>query len=133
MDPSIIKQTLIPIVAIVTGLLALFVPVAVVYLVLRFRERRQQAALQVARQLVEQGLAIPPELLDPSRSRSQATRSALFHAMTTLGAGFGTAAMFYGMGLEYLVGVGVLLVCIGGAQLIAYRIECPQEKLPKPD
>jgi len=133
MDPSIIKQTLVPIVAIVTGLLALLVPVMLVYLVLQFRERRQQAVLQVVRQLVEQGLAIPPELLDPPRNSGKATSTPLFRTMTTLGAGVGTSALFYLMGLEYLVGVGVLLICIGVAQLIAYRVEGPRGQQPKPD
>ena len=122
MDPEVLKHTLVPIVAILTGLIAILMPVAIVWVVLHFRHQRQQAAFETVRRLAEQGHPVPPQLLEPTTPKA-AGESALFRAFTLLGVGVGLAIMFYLLNLAFLSGIGALLVCIGVAQLIALGIE----------
>lgn len=131
MEAEVLKHTLVPIVAILTGLIAILMPVAIVWVVLHFRHQRQQAAFETVRRLAEQGLPVPPQLLDPPAPKDSSGDTALFRAFTLLGVGVGLAIMFYLLNLAYLSGIGALLVCIGLAQLIALRIEGPKSAAPK--
>lgn len=115
----LLKQTLIPIVAIVS---AVGLPALIVWLVLRHQQQRHQQLLETVRHLADRGMPVPRELLDPPR-RQAVQGSSQFRAITLVGVGLGLALMFYLLGLAFLSGIGALLVCIGVAQLIALRIE----------
>lgn len=117
-----LKVVLVPVVAILAGL---SFPALVVYLVLHFRQRRQELLHATVQRMAEHGLPIPPELLDPPQRPPQHSRQ--FNAITLLGIAVGLAVMFYMMDLRQLIGIGVLVGCIGIAQLIALRLEPPGE------
>lgn len=120
-----LKMVLIPVVAIVFGL---GMPALVVALVLHYRHKRQQLLHETVQHLADRGLPIPPELLDPPRRVPQHSRQ--FAAITLLGVAAGLALMFHMLELPRLMGLGVLLACIGGAQLIALRLERPRPGEP---
>jgi hypothetical protein len=115
-----LKTVLIPVVAIVFGL---GMPALVVVLELHFRHKRQQLLHETVERLAERGLPIPPELLDPPRRPPPHSRQ--FAAITLLGVAAGVALMFHMFELPRLMGIGVLLACVGVAQLIALRLEPP--------
>lgn len=115
-----LKVVLVPVVAILGGI---SLPALVVYLVLHYRHRQQELLHATVQRLAEQGQPIPPELLDPPRRPPQHSRQ--FNAITMLGIAAGLAVMFHMMGLQPLIGIGVLVGCIGIAQLIALRLEPP--------
>jgi Domain of unknown function (DUF6249) len=113
-----LKVVMVPVVAILAGL---SFPALVVYLVLHFRHRRQELLHATVQRMAEQGLPIPPELLDPPQRPPQ--HSPQFNAITTLGVAVGLVVMFRMLDLQPLMGIGVLVGCIGIAQLIALRLE----------
>ena len=115
-----LKVVLVPVVAILAGI---SLPALVVYLVLHYRHRRQELLHATVQRMAEHGLPIPPELLDPPQRPPQHSRQ--FNAVTLLGIAVGLAVMFYMMDLRQLIGIGVLVGCIGIAQLIALRLEPP--------
>ncbi len=115
-----LKVVLVPVVAILAGL---SFPALVVYLVLHYRHRRQELLHATVQRMAEHGLPIPPELLDPPQRPPQHSRQ--FNAVTMLGIAVGLAVMFYMLDLKQLIGIGVLVGCIGIAQLIALRLEPP--------
>jgi hypothetical protein len=115
-----LKVVLVPVVAILAGI---SLPALVVYLVLHYRHRRQELLHATVQRMAEHGLPIPPELLDPPRRPPQNSRQ--FNAITLLGIAVGLAAMFYMLDRQPLMGIGVLVGCIGIAQLIALRLEPP--------
>ncbi len=125
MGPDVLKQTLVPIVAIMSGLLMVFMPVLIVYIVLQFRQRKAERVLETVKHLADRGLPVPRELLDPPRAGAphDISQTARFRAITLLGVGIGLSLMFHLLGLAFLVGIGALLICIGIAQLIAVWIE----------
>ena len=125
MGPDVLKQTLVPIVAIMSGLIMVFMPALIVYLVLQFRQRKAERVLETVKHLAERGLPVPRELLDPPRAAApnDISQTARFRAITLLGVGIGLSLMFHLLGLAFLVGIGALLICIGIAQLIAVWIE----------
>jgi len=115
-----LKVVLVPVVAILGGI---GLPALVVYLVLHYRHRRQELLHTTVQRMAEQGQPIPPELLDPPRRLPQHSRQ--FNAITMLGVAVGLAVMFHMMDLQPLIGIGVLVGCIGIAQLIALQLERP--------
>jgi hypothetical protein len=112
----ILKSVLIPIVAIVT-------PLLVVIACLQFAQRRQDRLHQTIVSLIERGLPVPPQLLDPPRRRFM---SPLMRALTLVGLGIGLIIFLYtllGRG-EYMPwAVGAIPLAIGIAQLVAIRLE----------
>jgi Flp pilus assembly protein TadB len=122
MDLAIVSKMgglLIPIMGIVGGVL---LPIAIVALVLQSQQRQRAALLDTVKHLADRGLAVPPELLDPPR-RAGDDNGPRFRAITLVGVGVGLALMFWLLNLEFLMGIGALLVCIGIAQLIAVRLD----------
>lgn len=116
-----LKVVLVPVVAILGGV---GLPALVVYLVLHYRFRQQELLHATVQRMAENGLPIPPALLDPPRRPPR--QSPQFNAITTLGVAVGLVLMFLMLDLRPLVGVGVLVGCIGIAQLIALRLEPKQ-------
>ena len=113
----IFKQALMPMVIAVT---ALTMPVLIVWLVLRIQQRRNQLLFDTVRHLADKGLPVPRELLDPPRRRGASPR---FRAITVVGVGVGLVLMFWWMDMRPLIGLGLLALCIGAAQLLALAWE----------
>ncbi len=133
MGPDVLKQVLIPVVAILAGVVMVFMPVVVVWLALRHRAQQTERVFGIVKSLAERGLPVPPELIERAMPPgwSDARRlaggrrpaSPLFRAMTLVGLGAGSAAMFWLIDQAWLSGIGALFAGVGVAQLAALAIE----------
>jgi Domain of unknown function (DUF6249) len=122
MDLAIVSKMgglLIPILGILAGIV---LPIAIVAIVMQSQQRQRAALLDTVKHLADRGLPVPAELLDPPR-RAANHDSPRFRAITLIGVGIGLALMFWMLNLEFLMGIGALLGCIGIAQLIAVRLD----------
>ncbi|MDQ6685959.1 MAG: DUF6249 domain-containing protein [Pseudomonadota bacterium] len=108
--------------ALLVPLMALFVPVALVFVVLLFKNRRNAETLATVRYLADKGMAVPAELLQPRAPHRNHRADALSWALTTIGAGLGLMVFFYSSGMQSLWGIGALVTIVGVAQLIAFRL-----------
>lgn len=128
MDLSIVPKIaalLIPIIAIIT-------PIAIVAVVLYFRQRQRQALYETVKHFADRGMPVPRELLDPPQvAGASAMGTPRFRAITLIGVGVGLGVMFWGLDLRFLIGIGGLLVCIGLAQLFALKLDARDEKKPR--
>jgi hypothetical protein len=118
MDTSLIIKLaglLIPIMGIIA-------PVVIVFVVLQHRAHMREKMFETAKHFADKGMPIPRELLDPPRPPGQAANWR-FRAITLIGAGVGVALLFWSLELLFLTGIGGLLVCVGVAQLIAWRLD----------
>ena len=107
-------------------LLGLLIPIAamilvayLVYLALHFRQQRNDKLMETVQRLADRGQPIPPWLLDPP----ERSNTPFYGAMTLLGVGVGLMLMFYTMNLAKVMGIGLMVACIGIAQLIALALE----------
>ena len=107
-------------------LLGLLIPIAgmilvayLVYLALHFRQLRNDKLMETVQRLADRGQPIPPWLLDPP----ERSGTPFYGAMTLLGVGVGLMLMFYTMNLAKVMGIGLMVACIGIAQLIALALE----------
>jgi Domain of unknown function (DUF6249) len=98
-------------------------PVAVIWLVLHFRERQRQQLYETVKHYADRGMPVPRELLDPPRPPQRPGNAPRFIAFTLIGAGIGIGLMFWTLELPSLIGIGGLVVCIGVAQLIALGLD----------
>jgi Domain of unknown function (DUF6249) len=96
-------------------------PLAVLVVVLQFRERQRKQLYDTVKHYADRGMPVPRELLDPPRRSSLNTPR--YGAFTVIGLGLGLALMFWALELPSLVGIGGLLVCVGVAQLIALALD----------
>lgn len=119
MDPSILKNVMLPIVIVSVAILA---PVAVVWIVMWFRQQRQDRLFETVRHFADKGLPVPRELIEPPPAAAR-SGSALSQALTLVGAGAGISLMFMTMEYPALVGIGALPACIGLGQLVALWVE----------
>lgn len=100
----------------------------IVYIDMHFKARRAERVLETLKHLADRGMPAPANLLeliddslfDPGR---RARRSPWTSAITTIGAGIGLMLMFWLLGLKFLTGIGVLVLCVGVAQVIALWVE----------
>jgi len=110
-------------------IVAILMPVAIVFIALYFRHQRQVSLHETIKHLADKGMPVPKDLLDPPGQHwnvdagGRPRRSPLFGAMTVFGVGIGLMIFFYAMGLGGLWGVGALVATIGVAQLIALALE----------
>ena len=107
-------------------LVGMIIPIAgmilvayLVYLALHFRQLRNDKLMETVQRLADRGQPIPPWLLDPP----ERSATPFYGAMTLLGVGIGLMLMFYTMNLAKVMGIGLMVACIGAAQLIALAIE----------
>ena len=122
MDLAIVSTMggqLIPILGILASIV---LPIAIVAIVMQSRQRQRAALFDTVKHLADRGLPVPPELLNPPRGGTAQT-GPRFRAITLIGVGIGLALMFWLLNLEFLMGIGALLGCIGIAQLIAVRLD----------
>ena len=113
LEPSL----LIPIVAIL-------MPLGIVALVAVFVQRMQERKHATIVGLLEKGLPVPRELLNPPRREG----SPLMRALTLVGVGVGVSAFLGAMfKLDHgLWACGLIPLSIGVAQLIALKLEPPR-------
>ena len=116
-----------------TGLLipimGILLPVFIVGLVLHFKQRQREALYETVKHFADRGMPVPRELLDPPQSAGASVLGTpRFRAITLIGVGVGLALMFWSLNLEFLIGIGGLLVCIGLAQLFALRLDANEAR-----
>src|SRR4051812_30639375 len=118
LEPSL----LIPIVAIL-------MPIGIVAVVALFVHKLQERRHATIVGLLEKGLPVPRELLDPPRREG----SPLMRALTLVGVGVGVSAFLGAMfRLEQgLWATGLIPLSIGVAQLVALKLE-PARRDPPP-
>jgi hypothetical protein len=118
-------------------IVAILMPVAIVFIALYFRHQRQVSLHETIKHLADKGMPVPKDLLDPPSpdwaGGGRPRRSPFFGAMTTLGVGVGLVILFYALGMGGLWGVGALVATIGVAQLIALAIERRSSDAKRPD
>jgi Domain of unknown function (DUF6249) len=103
-------------------------PVAVIWLVLHFRERQRQQLYETVKHYADRGMPVPRELLDPPKPAQRPGNAPRFIAFTLIGVGIGIGLMFWNLELPNLVGIGGLVVCIGVAQLVALALDRRDEQ-----
>jgi len=116
-------ELLIPIVAIL-------MPLGMVLIVALFVQRLQERKHATIVQLLEKGLPVPRELLNPPRREG----SPLMRALTLVGVGVGVSA-FLGAMFHFDHGLwacGLIPLAIGVAQLVALRLEPPRRSPDAP-
>lgn len=116
-----------------TGLLipimGILLPVFIVGLVLHFKQRQREALYETVKHFADRGMPVPRELLDPPQpAGASVLGTPRFRAITLIGVGVGLALMFWSLNLEFLIGIGGLLVCIGLAQLFALRLDANEAR-----
>ena len=112
LEPSL----LIPIVAIL-------MPIGIVVIVALFVQKLQERKHATLVNLLEKGLPVPRELLNPPRREG----SPMMRALTLIGVGVGVSAFLGAMfKLEHgLWACGLIPLSIGVAQLVALKLEPP--------
>lgn len=115
--------------AVIVKLAGLLIPLAgiaapliIVIIVLQHRARMRDKLYDTVKHFAERGMPVPRELLDPPRAASPLATWRFF-AFTLIGAGVGTALLFWSLDLPSLIGIGGLLVCVGVAQLVAWQLD----------
>ncbi|MEP7098894.1 MAG: DUF6249 domain-containing protein [Burkholderiales bacterium] len=126
------------VIGVVVPIVAILMPVAIVFIALYFRHQRQVSLHATIKHLADKGMPVPKDLLDPpgrdwDTKHGRPRRSPFFGAMTMLGVGVGLIVLFRAMGLGGLWGVGALVAIIGIAQLIALAIERLAGGTKRPD
>ena len=112
---------LIPVVAILT-------PIGMIVVVGLFVHKLQERKHATIVSLLEKGLPVPRELLNPPRREG----SPLMRALTLIGVGVGVSA-FLGAMFHFDHGLwacGLIPFAIGVAQLIALKLEPPRADAP---
>ena len=101
------------IVAIVFGM-----PVAIVAVVLVYRFRKNAMLHRTLAAMIDKGVPIPPELLQPDKP----PKNDLRRALTLIGAGAGLI-LFFAFAEREAVGIGFIPLLIGVGYLIAWKLE----------
>jgi len=102
----------------ITGMLAGFaLPLLLVALILYYKHRRLRMTHETIARLVEKGLPVPPQLLDPPRRGHAGLRGGL--VLVALG----IALSFYFAGWGPGWSIGLIPGLMGLALLISWRIE----------
>ena len=102
------------IVAIVFGM-----PVAIVALVLVYRYRKNAMLHRTLAAMIDKGVPIPPELLQPDKPR----KSDLRRGLTLIAAGAGLVVFFIADKDYDAWGLGLIPLLIGVGYLIAWKLE----------
>lgn len=104
----------VAIIAILTGFL---LPLALVALILFYKHRRARMIHETVTRLLDKGMPVPPELLDPPRRGDAGLRGGL----VLLGLGIALAFFFAGWGPGW--SIGLIPGLMGVALLVAWKIE----------
>ena len=95
-------------------------PVAIVAVILYHRHRRNQMLHQTIATMIDKGVPIPPELLQPERP-PQKPRDDLRSGLVLVGVGLGLIFFFLAMH-NNVWGVGFIPLMIGVGRLIAWKL-----------
>jgi hypothetical protein len=100
------------------GIVASFgLPLLLVALVLYAKHRKERLTHETIARLVEKGLPVPPELVDPPRRAQAGLRAGL----VLVGLGLGLALFFQDRGPGW--SIGLIPGLMGAALLVAWKIE----------
>jgi hypothetical protein len=116
MHPDEVPTMAPVIVAIVFGC-----PVAIVAVVLFFRQRRNQALHRTLAAMIEKGVPIPPELLQPETPPQKPPRNDLQGGVILIGVGLGLI-LFLLFLPNRAWGVGFIPLFMGIGRLIAWKL-----------
>ena len=92
-------------------------PVAIVLVILVYRYRRNQLLHKTLAALIDKGVAIPPELLQPEKR----PKSDLQRALTLMGVGLGLI-IFFAVQHEEAWGLGFIPLLMGVGYLLAWKL-----------
>lgn len=113
---------------LVSAALIFSMPVIIVMLVLRSRERRRRMQHEVVMKLAEKGQPVPPELfLEQSQADDRKKKSDLSSGLSLIGIGLGLAVALYLNGDQDMVGWVLIPFFIGAARLISWKLEQNQK------
>jgi hypothetical protein len=109
-------------------LAVLALPVGIVALVLTFRHRRQKLAHETMRLMIEKGLPVPPELINPPPPAKRPT-SDLRRGLIWLALGLGLSILFLKVFEDSgLWALGLIPAFIGAAHLLCWGIGVARER-----
>ena len=129
MDLSILPK----IAGLLIPLAGIAFPIAVIWVVLHYRERQREQLYTTVKHYADRGMPVPRELLDPPKPPQRPGNAPRFIAFSLIGVGVGIAIMFWNLELPNLMGIGALVLCIGVAQLAALALDRRDEAQRQPD
>lgn len=110
-------ETSVALVAIMGMLVSFGLPLALVALILVYKQRRQRMAHETIVRLAEKGLPIPPELIEPPRRASAAMRGGL----VLVALGIALAIFLTEVGGPW--SIGLIPGLMGAALLLSWYLE----------
>ena len=110
-------ETSVALVAIMGMLVSFGLPLALVALILVYKQRRQRMAHETILRLAEKGLPIPPELIEPPRRASTAMRAGL----VLIALGIALAIFLREVGGPW--SIGLIPGLMGAALLLSWYLE----------
>ncbi len=110
-------ETSVAVVAIMGMVVSFGLPLALVALILAYKQRKLRITHETIARLAEKGLPVPPELLEPPRRGSATMRG----GMVLMGLGVALAIFLREVGGPW--SIGLIPGLMGAALLLAWRIE----------
>ena len=105
---------------VVLVFLFLVSPFIIIILVLRYLIRRHNDNVRLAEKAMESGQAVPSGA-KIAKHRTYSNEDQWQRGIKTASIGLGLMALFWFIGAEQLVGVGVLILCMGAGQMLIGR------------
>ncbi|MFC2371264.1 DUF6249 domain-containing protein [Segatella oris] len=105
---------------VVLVFLFLVSPFIIIILVLRYLIRRHNDNVRLAEKAMESGQAVPSGA-KIAKHRTYSNEDQWQRGIKTVSIGLGLMALFWFIGAEQLVGVGVLILCMGAGQMLIGR------------
>ena len=105
---------------VVLVFLFLVSPFIIIILVLRYLIRRHNDNVRLAEKAMESGQAVPSGA-KIAKHRTYSNEDQWQRGIKTASIGLGLIALFWFIGAEQLVGVGVLILCMGAGQMLIGR------------
>lgn len=105
---------------VVLVFLSLVSPFIIIILVLRYLIRRHNDNVRLAEKAMESGQAVPSGA-KIAKHRTYSNEDQWQRGIKTASIGLGLMALFWFIGAEQLVGVGVLILCMGAGQMLIGR------------
>ena len=105
---------------VVLVFLSLVSPFIIIILVLRYLIRRHNDNVRLAEKAMESGQAIPSSTRFANK-RTYTNEEQWQRGIKTASTGLGLIALFWTIGAEQLIGVGVLVLCMGAGQMLIGR------------
>jgi len=111
----------VALVAIMGMLVSFGLPLALVALILKHKQRKLRMAHETISRLAEKGLPVPPELLEPRRRSSGAMRGGL----VLIALGIALAIVLREVGAPW--SIGLIPGLMGGALMLSWYLERPAQ------